>query len=160
MSLPRPPTPLLALLVAVLLSGPVAAQDFFAPSTPKTEPSATELLQTILLGKLKDQQPKPPTAAGSSSTTTTTTGKGSVTSSSTGSVSRLPRKTPGTGTANSAPPDAPADAPPAKPARPLRPPQREADFHPLPRLKPTPPISASPTIQLPQPIPMPVTPVQ
>ena len=124
---------LLALLVCFAL--PAAAQDLLSGDS-KSETSS-EMLQRLLLGKVKE-----------SATTA-----GTKPAPATGSAERLPRKAVGSAPSQAA---SQGDAAPAKPARTIKPrPAREADFRPLPRLKPAAPISASPTIQPPQPIPMP-----
>jgi hypothetical protein len=126
------------LLLAVFLAFalPAAAQDLLSGDS-KSE-STADVLQKLLLGKVKE---KSATVSGSKAAplATTTTSE------------RLPRKAPGTGAAGQTPPD----TAPAKPARAKPRPASQAEFRPLPRLQPTAPISASPTIQLPKPIPMP-----
>ena len=130
---------LLALLLSVGL--PAAAQDLLS-GDGKSE-SATDVLQKLLLGKVKE------------SATSTSSG----TKAAPATTERLPRKAPATAKAGAGGKDAAPEDKTAKPARTTRPPPtREADFHPLPRLKPTPPISSSPTIQPPKPIPMPADP--
>jgi hypothetical protein len=129
---------LVPLLLAVFLAFalPAAAQDLLSGDS-KTE-STSDVLQKLLLGKVKEK-----------SATTSGTKAAPIANSTTGE--RLPRKAPASAAAGQAPPD-PA---PAKPARAKPRPARQAEFRPLPRLQPSAPISASPTIQLPKPIPMP-----
>jgi hypothetical protein len=124
------------LLLAVLLAFalPAAAQDLLS-GEGKSE-SSSDVLQRLLLGKVKE---KSATTAGT---------KAAV--PATGTAERLPRKAAGSG--GSAPPE----AAPAKPGHTIKPrPARQAEFRPMPRLKPTAPISASPTIQPAKPTPMP-----
>lgn len=125
---------LLILLLAFAL--PAAAQDLLSGES-KTE-STSDVLQKLLLGKVKEKSA--PTAGTKAAPLTPS--------------ERLPRKAAGSAGAGQTPPD----AAPAKPTRAKPRPTRQADFHPLPRLKPTAPISASPTIQPPKPIPVPGTP--
>lgn len=127
----------LLLLALLLLALPAAAQDL--SSDTKSESSTMDVLQKLLLGKVKE------------STTEAATKASGGTAAGGGTAEHLPRKAPGTGAKAEAQPD----ATPAKP-RGLKPqPARQADFHPLPRLKPAAPISGSPTIQPIKPIPMP-----
>ena len=127
-------TPLLLGLL-LLLALPVHAQDLFS-SDSKSEGGTAELLQKLLLGKVKE---KSETTAG--------------TKAGPPAADRLPRKAPATGSAADA---ATSQDTAAKPFRSVRPrPSRQADLRPMPRLKPAAPISASPTIQPPKPIPMP-----
>lgn len=129
---------LAALVLAVLLAFalPAAAQDLLSGDS-KSE-STSDVLQKLLLGKVKEK----------SATTSGTKPAPAATTTS----ERLPRKAPGGTAAGQTPSDT---APPAKPARAKPRPARQAEFRPLPRLQPSAPISASPTIQLPRPIPMP-----
>jgi hypothetical protein len=125
------------LLVALLLAFalPAAAQDLMSGDA-KSE-SSSDVLQRLLLGKVKE---KSATTAGTKAAPVP------------GTAERLPRKALGSASAAPSQPE----AAPAKPGRLLKPrPARQAELPPLPRLKPMAPISASPTIQLPKPTPMP-----
>ena len=129
---------LLSILLALAL--PVRAQDLLS-NEAKSE-SSTDVLQKLLLGKVKEK----------SATESATSG----TKAGPSTAEHLPRKATASGKASTAGKDAAAEDQPAKPARTIKPrPTRQADLSTVPRLKPAAPISASPTIQVPKPIPMP-----
>ena len=126
--------PMLALVALLAAAAPAAAQQSpLGGAQSDSSSSTTDVLQKLLLGKVKEN---------SAATATKSTAP---------AAEHLPRKAAGSGAkADGQPED---KAPNQRTAKPR--PARQAELPPQPRLRPAAPISASPTIQLPKPIPMP-----